>query len=166
MNYKLRSWTPEDAPSLARHMNNIKIWNNLRDSLPHPYTEEDAKAFIRMNVAHEGPAENLAIVIDGKAVGGIGFVKGNDVERIGAELGYWLGEPYWGGGIMTSAVKEAVEYAFRHLSVSRIFAGVFEHNTASMKVLEKAGFTKEGVLKKAAIKNEEIIDLHLYAILK
>lgn len=92
---------------------------------------------------HEGPAENFAIDIDGKAVGGVGFVMGSDVERISAEIGYWLGEQYWGRGIMTSAVQEAVKYAFETLPIMRIYAGVFEYNIPSMKVLEKAGFKKK-----------------------
>ena len=94
-----------------------------RDGLPHPYTEEDAENFIKMNMEHEGPAENFAIDIDGKAVGGVGFVMGSDVERISAEIGYWLGEQYWGRGIMTSAVQEAVKYAFETLPIMRIYAG-------------------------------------------
>ena len=115
MNHQLRVWTPEDIPSLTFHINNINIWNNTRDGLPHPYTEEDAENFIKMNMEHEGPAENFAIDIDGKAVGGVGFVIGSDVERISAEIGYWLGEQYWGRGIMTSAVQKAIKYAFETL---------------------------------------------------
>lgn len=166
MNYQLRAWTQEDVPSLTLHINNINIWNNTRDGLPHPYTEEDAKTFIKMNIEHEGPEENFAIDINGKAVGGVGFVMGNDVERISAEIGYWLGEKYWGQGIMASVVKDAVEYAFENLPVSRIFAGVFEYNIPSMRVLEKAGFTKEAILKKAVIKNGKVLDFHYYALLK
>ena len=114
MNHQLRVWTPEDIPSLTFHINNINIWNNTRDGLPHPYTEEDAENFIKMNMEHEGPAENFAIDIDGKAVGGVGFVIGSDVERISAEIGYWLGEQYWGRGIMTSAVQKAIKYRIQH----------------------------------------------------
>lgn len=166
MNHQLRVWTPEDIPSLTFHINNINIWNNTRDGLPHPYTEEDAENFIKMNMEHEGPAENFAIDIDGKAVGGVGFVMGSDVERISAEIGYWLGEQYWGRAIMTSAVQEAVKYAFETLPVMRIYAGVFEYNIPSMKVLEKAGFKKEAILRKAVIKNGKILDFHYYALLK
>lgn len=166
MNYQLRAWKQEDAPSLALHINNINIWNNIRDGLPHPYTEEDAATFIKMNIEHKGLQENFAIEINGEAVGGIGFIIGNDVERISAEIGYWLSEQYWGCGIMTSVVKEAVKYAFENLPVIRIYAGVFEYNIPSMRVLEKAGFTKEAILRKAAIKNGKIIDLHYYALIK
>lgn len=167
MNYQLRAWKQEDVPSLALHINNINIWNNIRDGVPHPYTEEDASTYIKkINTEHKGLEENLAIDIDGKAVGGIGFIMGSDIERITAEIGYWLGEEYWGRGIMTSVVKEAVKYAFENLPVIRIYAGVFEYNTPSMRVLEKAGFTKEAILRKAAIKNGKIIDLHYYALIK
>lgn len=166
MNHQLRVWTPEDIPSLTFHINNINIWNNTRDGLPHPYTEEDAENFIKMNMEHEGPAENFAIDIDGKAVGGVGFVMGSDVERISAEIGYWLGEQYWGRGIMTSAVQEAVKYAFETLPVMRIYAGVFEYNIPSMKVLEKAGFKKEAILRKAVIKNGQDTRLSLLCSFK
>ena len=150
MNHQLRVWTPEDIPSLTFHINNINIWNNTRDGLPHPYTEEDAENFIKMNMEHEGPAENFAIDIDGKAVGGVGFVMGSDVERISAEIGYWLGEQYWGRGIMTSAVQEAVKYAFETLPVMRIYAGVFEYNIPSMKSFGESRFQKRSHFEKSS----------------
>lgn len=166
MNYQLRAWTLEDVPSLTYHINNINIWNNVRDSLPHPYTEEDATTFIKMNIDHEGPIENFAIEIDGQAVGGIGIIMGTDVERISAEIGYWLGETYWGQGIMTSVVKDTVKYAFEKLPVTRLFACVFEYNISSMKVLEKVGFTKQAIFRKAIIKNGKVLDFHYYDLLK
>jgi RimJ/RimL family protein N-acetyltransferase len=112
------------------------------------------------------PAVDFAIVVDGKAVGGIGIVLQKDVERIGAEIGYWIGENYWNRGVMTEAVKQMVDYAFNHFPLQKIFAPVFDFNTASQKVLHKAGFECEAILKQAAIKNDKIIDLHYYSIQK
>ncbi|WP_071146601.1 GNAT family N-acetyltransferase [Bacteroides ihuae] len=166
MEFKLRAWNLDDVPSLAKHINNIKIWNNVRDFLPNPYTEEDAREYILMLTEKGGPQMDFAIDIGGRAVGGIGLIPGSDVERISAELGYWLGEEYWGNDIMSEAVKQIIQYAFGELFFSKIFAMVFSSNVASMRVLEKVGFEKEAVLKSALIKNGVIMDFHYYSIIK
>ncbi len=168
MKYRLRPWYLEDIPSLTHYINNIHIWNNVRDGMPHPYTEEDAHSYITMvqEEAANGSPVNFAIDIEGEAVGGIGFVAGKDVERISAEIGYWLGEPFWNKGIMTDVVREASLLAFETLPFTRLYAGVFEKNPSSMRVLEKAGYTKEGIFRKAVIKNGEVMDFHIYALLK
>jgi RimJ/RimL family protein N-acetyltransferase len=163
----LREWQLSDAASLAENANNIAIWNNLRDALPHPYTEEDGKQFITMAMNMPKPATLLAIEVDGKAVGSIGITLHTDVERISAELGYFIGEKYWNRGIMTEVVKEMTEYAFlRFPELRKIYATPFGFNIASQRVLQKAGFEREAILKQAAIKNGEVIDLHYYSILK
>lgn len=161
--FKLRKWQPSDKASLAEHANNIHIWNNVRDHFPHPYTEKDGEQFIYMVLEKQDPATDLAIVIDGKAVGGVGIVLQHDVERITAEIGYWVGERYWGKGIMTQVVKEMTGYVFEHFPIRKIYATVFDFNTASQKVLKKTGFEREAILKQAAIKNGKIIDLHYYS---
>ncbi|MDR2886441.1 MAG: GNAT family N-acetyltransferase [Bacteroidales bacterium] len=167
MNYELREWRLSDAASLAENANNIELWNNLRDALPHPYTENDAKAYIEMVMAQPGPATQFAIAVDGKAVGSIGFFPRTDVERITAELGYWLGEKYWNKGIMTGAVKQTAGYAFtRFPELCKIYATPFDFNVASQKVLQKAGFECEAILKQAAIKNGKIIDEHYYSLFR
>lgn len=150
----LRPLRPEDAESLARHANDIRIWNNVRDLFPHPYKRTDADAFIAM-ASGKSPVQDFAIVVEGEAVGCVGYVPGTDVERVSAEVGYWLGEAYRGRGIMNEAA------GIRHL-----LAPVFSHNAASMRVLEKAGFRKAGVLHNAAVKNGRLIDLHLYELTK
>jgi RimJ/RimL family protein N-acetyltransferase len=166
-NFILREWQLSDAASLAENANNINIWNNVRDYFPHPYSEQDGKDFITMCNAKPVPTLDFAIVIDGKAVGGIGIVPKTDVERTGAEVGYWLGEKYWNRGIMTEVVKEMTEYGFLHFpELRKIYAPVFDFNAASQKVLKKAGFEHEAILKQAAIKNGKVIDLQYYSILK
>ena len=162
--YTLREWQLSDKGSLAENANNIHIWNNVRDSFPHPYTEKDAEEYLQMVSEQEMPTTNFAIVVDSKAVGGIGIMLKSDVERATAEIGYWLGEAYWNKGIMTKVVKEITYYAFAHFPIKKLYASVFETNVGSARVLYKAGFTKEAVLKKAIIKNDVIMDLHYYSI--
>ena len=164
--FKLREWRTSDKESLAANANNINIWNNLRDYFPHPYTISDAEAYIGMVTGKPHPAINFTIDINGKASGGIGLVMQQDVERITAEIGYWLGEEFWGKGIMTGAVKQMAAYSFDNFPLQKLFAPVFGFNTASMKVLEKAGFEKEALLKQGAIKNQKIIDLHYYSLFR
>lgn len=159
--YTLRTWHTEDAPSLAKQLNNKKIWDNCRDSLPYPYTLENARDFIDMIRRKEG-IHDFCIEVDEEAVGNIGFVPESDVQRFSAEIGYLIGEPYWNRGIVTDAVKEAVKYYFDHTEKVRLFASVFEGNIPSMRVLEKAGFTKIGVMRKAVFKNGRFLDTHYY----
>jgi RimJ/RimL family protein N-acetyltransferase len=165
--FELREWQLSDATSLAENANNIHIWNNVRDYFPHPYSEKDGKQFIKTTLGKPQATTEMAIVIDGKAVGGIGIVRKTDVERISAEIGYWLGEKYWSKGIMTEVIKDMVSYVFLHfLELKKIYATSFDFNIASQRVLQKAGFECEGILKQAAIKNGKVIYLHYYSMLK
>lgn len=158
----LREFRRGDEPSLVRHANNRKVWLNVRDAFPFPYTPADAKAWIRMASA-EALNQVFAIDVDGFAVGAIGLKPGEDVHRLSAEIGYWLGEEFWNRGIATEAVNAVTAYGFQTLEMVRIHAEVFMWNTASMRVLEKAGFVKEGVLAKSAIKDRKVIDQVVYA---
>ena len=159
---RVRTFVPEDAASLARNGNNRSIWLNLRDRFPHPYTEKDAAWYI--DFLQTKPAyPSFAIEVDGQAVGGVSLRPGEDVERIGAEIGYWLGEPYWGRGVMTDAVRLTTDYAFREMRLERVFAVPFVANTASCRVLEKCGYAREGRMRKSAIKDGQILDQFLYA---
>ena len=164
--FSLRTWQLADKKSLAKHANNIRVWNNLRDAFPHPYTEYDGELFIQMVLNKPTPTTDFVIDIDGEAVGGIGIVLNKDVERISAEIGYWLSEDYWNKGIMSQVIKQISEYVFTELPIIKIYANVFSHNKASMRVLEKVGFIKEGILKQTAIKNGKVIDFHCYGLLK
>lgn len=157
----VRTYRPDDAPSLARHGNNRKIWLKLRDRFPHPFTVESGAWFIEKSVA-EG-ARSYAIEVDGEAVGGIGIHPRDDVERLGGEIGYWIGETYWGRGIATSAVRLLTEWALTETELVRVFALPFAMNTASCRVLEHAGYALEGVLRSAVIKDGKILDQAVYA---
>jgi RimJ/RimL family protein N-acetyltransferase len=159
--FQLRPWQPGDAPSLAAEANNVNISKNLRDAFPYPYTEEDAKAYIDQTCT-KSPQQDFAIVIDGKAVGGISVVPLSDVERFSAEIGYWIGESYWNKGVGTKSLQTFSAYLFTHTNIVRLFAYVYEHNLPSARVLEKAGFRKVGVLEKAAFKNNRFVNMLYY----
>jgi ribosomal-protein-alanine N-acetyltransferase len=164
----LRPFRMEDAESLVRHANNPKIACRLRDRFPNPYTLENAHQFLT-GVTRRTPASNefvLAIEVDGQAVGGIGIVRGTDIERISAELGYWLGEEYWGRGIVTEAIKKFTPWAMERFKLVRLHADCFTDNPASARVLEKAGFVRESTKRRAAIKNGVIKDTHVYVMLR
>jgi RimJ/RimL family protein N-acetyltransferase len=164
--FELRKWQLSDVASLSENANNIRIWNNVRDYFPYPYLEEDGKQFILTTLNKPEPATDMAVIVNGKAVGGISIVLQTDVERISAETGYWLGENYWNRGIMTEVVKQMTVYVFDNFPLWKIYAPVFDFNIASQKVLQKAGFEREAILKQAAIKNGKIIDLHYYSLIK
>lgn len=159
----LRSWTPKDSHSLVRHANSYEVWRHMRDRFPHPYTHEDAEEWIAL-VGEGKPQTQFAIETHGEAVGGIGLLLKSDVERRSAEMGYWLGEVVWGKGIATAAVRGLIDYGFEAFGLTRIFAVPFANNPASARVLEKAGFVREGVMRRSAIKDGVVLDQVLYAI--
>lgn len=161
--FLLRPWRSGDEESLVRHADNRKVWRNLRDQFPHPYTRAHAEAWLRQ-VSTETRTLNFAMVVEGSAAGGIGLRLGRDVHRRSAEIGFWLGEAYWGRGIITEAVRAVTDHGFQSLDLCRIQAAVFEWNPASMRVLEKAGYTCEGRLKRSVIKDGQTIDAFLYAV--
>jgi RimJ/RimL family protein N-acetyltransferase len=160
----IRSWTAADVASLVAHADNRNVWINVRDRFPHPYTRGDARRFIR-KMRDARPETVFAIAVDEVAVGGIGFVLQQDVDRVSAEIGYWLGESFWGRGIATDALKAVTRYAIETHGLTRIFAVPFAYNTASCRVLEKAGYQLEGRLRRSAIKDGTVIDQLQYAFI-
>lgn len=132
MEVRLRAWTLADAPALAKLINNKKVQDNLRDGLPFPYGEEDAKVFLSAVLASD-PDQNLAFAIeaDGKLIGSISATRCANIHFRTAELGYYLGEPYWGRGFATEAVRQICDYIYRNTDIIRIFAEPFAYNTAS-----------------------------------
>lgn len=162
---QLRSWRKSDLDALLRHANNAKIAANLRDQFPHPYTRRDALEYLEF-VREQKPERSLALQFAGEAIGGLGFQIGVDIARLSAEMGYWLGEPYWGRGFATRAAAAGSEWAFAQYKLTRVFALVFSHNLASIRVLEKAGFQQEGILRRSAIKNGVVLDQLLFAKVK
>lgn len=164
----IRKWRLEDAKDLAGMLSNKKIQDNLRDGLPYPYTEKDAQAFIQdMLAADSTKTFAFAIINDeNKAIGSIGAFRCENIHRQTGEMGYYLAEEYWGKGIATEAVKQLTDHVFNQTDIMRIFAEPFSTNRGSCRVLEKSGFQFEGTLRKNAVKNGEIKDMQMYALIK
>ncbi len=162
----LRRWLRSDIDALVRYANNRNVWINLRDRIPHPYNTADAEAWIAFNERQGEPIHNFAIDLKGEAIGAIGFEPMSDVHRLTAAIGYWIGEPFWGRGIATAALERATTYGFTTLGLERIEAYVFSNNPASARILEKAGYTFEGRLRRSIFKDGRVLDSYMYARLR
>jgi len=161
-NCVVRDWARRDKAALIRFANNRKVWRNLTHRFPHPYTDADAEWWFSFLERMPEPT-HWAIEVDGQAVGGIGVIVGEGVFAKSGHFGYWLGEEYWGRGITTQAVKVVAPYVLSRFGLVRLDAPVFAWNPASMRVLEKCGFAKEGVSSGSVFKDGELIDQVLYA---
>ena len=167
MHLTIRKWRIDDKSDLAIILNNPKVLNNLRDGLPYPYTENDAEDFIgAMLSADRDNTFAFAITLDDKVIGNIGVFRQDNIHCKTAEMGYYIGEPYWGNGYMTNAIKQVCEYVFEKTDIIRIYAEPFAHNIASCRALEKAGFQYEGTLKSNAVKCGSIVDMKMYALVR
>jgi len=164
--FVLRPYRKGDEKSLTENINNKKIYRNTLH-IPYPYTLKDAKEWIRKNLKEakkKNPTEiNFVIDIKGEVAGSVGF---SEIEGHKAEIGYWLTEKYWRRGIMTEAVKLATKFGFEKLKLKRIYASVFPFNKASRRVLEKAGYKFEGILRKEVKKDNKFLDAYLLAKVK
>ncbi len=163
MNFTIRPWNENDLADLVFYAGNRNVSKNMTDQFPYPYTEDHGHNFITF-ARTSYPTQIFAIEVDIHAVGGIGIHPQTDIHKRNAELGYWLAEPYWGKGIMTAAVKQMTDYAFKTFDIDRLFARPFGTNLASQKVLENAGFTLEGRFKNTLIKEGIYLDELIYAI--
>jgi ribosomal-protein-alanine N-acetyltransferase len=161
----IRSWATTDAESLQRHANNRNVSIHLRDRFPFPYEMEHATTFLGWTVKQHAPTV-WAIEVEGEAAGGIGIELHTDVERVSAEIGYWLGERHWSRGIVTEALRAVTAEAFKQFEITRLYAVPFADHAASVRVLEKAGYVKEGHLRQSAIKQGKVRDQFLYASYK
>jgi RimJ/RimL family protein N-acetyltransferase len=162
---RVRDWRLADKPSLLRHADNRNVWINLAHRFPHPYTDADADAWFVLLAGTTAPT-HWAIEVDGAAVGGIGIDRREGIFAKSAGFGYWLGEPFWNRGIMSAAVRGTVEHIFATTELVRLDSPVFAWNPASMRVLEKCGFVREGVARNSIFKDGQLIDAHLFARLK
>lgn len=157
----LRELKSVDIYALVRNANNIKIWKNMKDSFPHPYTLEDATALVRF--VHDNNIKVVkAIEFKGEFVGIISLHLEDDVFRFNAEIGYWIGEMYWGKGIGTKAIELMTAFGFKELKLNRIYAQVFENNIGSMIILERNGYLKEGILRQAIFKEGKFLSNIIY----
>jgi RimJ/RimL family protein N-acetyltransferase len=162
----VREWQAKDAGGLALQANDRRVWIHLRDVFPHPYGIADAHRFIGM-VLEQSPPTHFAIEAGERLAGGIGYTLKSDVERVSAEVGYWLGHAFWGQGIGTTALRLVTRHAFAvHQELRRLHAVPFAGNQGSARVLEKAGYRREGTLRQSAIKDGRVLDQWMYAILR
>ena len=165
MEFSLRKWRLSDAKELAAALNNRHILNNLRDGLPFPYTERDARDYIIATLsANENDTFAYAITVDDRAVGSIGAFRQGNIHRQTAELGYYMAEEYWGQGIMSAAIRRLCDTIFQTTDILRIYAEPFSYNAGSRRALEKAGFQYEGLMKNNAVKNGKVVDMALYSL--
>lgn len=166
MDIKLKTLEKGDNQQIANLINNKKIWDNLKDHIPHPYHLKDANDFISLT-KKQFPATSFGIIInENELCGVISLIPQTDIYRMNAEIGYWIGENYWGQGIATKAIALITKYGFEELKFKRIYAGVFESNKSSMKILKKNGYKCEGILRNAITKNHVIMNEHIYAKLR
>jgi len=164
-NYFLRTPEKSDIDSIVKYADNFNISKLLRDRFPYPYTRSDAISWLDY-LANESSEIALAISNSTELIGVIGAIPGNDVNRFTAEIGYWLGEPFWNKGITTKAVKTFCNYLFTEYQFNHLTASIFEGNTGSVKVITKAGFNLEGVLRKNVFKDNRFLDQYIYGLLK
>jgi len=162
----LRPWRMSDEQPLVLQANNRNIWRNLRDAFPHPYGNLDAVNWLARHIGVE-PVRFFAIEHERELCGSIAVIALDDVYRRSAEIGYFVAEPFWGRGIATEAVRGISAYAFDTFpELVRIQAGVFEWNPASMRVLEKAGYEREALLRQSVWKDGTLMDSVQYAKLR
>lgn len=162
----VRPWKAEDAGDLVHQANDRRVWRNLRDAFPHPYRLEDAERFIAAALARS-PRTYFAVEVGGRIAGGIGYTLHGDVERVGAEMGYWVGAEFRGRGVATASLRALSRHAFEvHPELRRLYALPFAWNPASARVLEKAGYRLEGTMRQSALKDGQIVDQWLYALLR
>ena len=161
---RLRPWRQEDKPDLLHNANNRKVWLNLTDLFPSPYTEADADFWISLATKPSADT-HFTIEFKGKSAGGIGIIPDEGVYCKTAKFGYWLGEDFWDKGIATAAAKALVGFARSNLPFVRYEASVYAWNPASMRVLEKAGFTRESLRRRSVYKDRKIIDSVMYVLI-
>jgi [ribosomal protein S5]-alanine N-acetyltransferase len=162
----LRPWTAADAEALVRIGDDRDIWLNLRDRFPHPFTLPAAELWLADRVAEAAPQMNFAVLWRGELAGGLRLNRRGDAHRLCADLTFWVGRPFWGRGISNGAVRAASRYGFELLGLERIQAFVFDWNPAAGHVLEGAGFTLEGRLRRYVLKDHRVGDALLYAQLR
>ena len=159
------AWEKADRERFVALANDYDVWRQLYDRFPHPYTDADADEWIALN-AGRTTLSTFAICDADGPIGSAGLTLRDADYRHSAEIGYWLGKPFWGQGIATAAVRVLTDYAFESLGLIRIEAHIFARNHASARVLEKAGYQREGLLRKASMKEGEALDNVLFAALK
>ncbi len=158
-----------DKDAFVSLLNNREIYRRTF-RIPYPFTEDDfEKWFAKIEKMASGSELSTVWAIrdsTDQMIGMIGLDAPSDGQAHRAEIGYWLGEPYWGRGITTAVVRAVCRHGFEELGLAKITAHVFSFNDASARVLEKCGFELEGYLKKHFLKDEEFIDAKAYGLVR
>lgn len=158
----LRKYSKKDADRLVDLANHKSVSQYLTDTFPYPYTQEDAEWWISTGSMNDG-AITRVIEYEGVMVGSIGLTPQIGWRNHVVEIGYWIGEAYWGNGIASNALQEMTDTAFSELGYQKIIAPVLAPNKASMRVLEKQDYELEGVLKNDVHKEGKYFDIHHFA---
>lgn len=160
----LRTLDLKDAPEVQRLAGAREVALNTL-TIPHPYPDGAAEEWIRAHTTEAGMM-NFAIVrrTDGVLVGSVGLILKSDHDK--AEIGYWIGVPFWNQGYATEAVAAVIDYGFQELGLQRIYAAHFARNAASGQVLVKNGMRHEGTLRRDIKKWDEYLDIEMYSILR
>ena len=159
---RLRAYKETDIPRLVELANNENVSRYLIDTFPYPYSLQDAEWWLATG-SQENGAVTKAIEFEGALVGSVGIQPKSGWKDHSAEIGYWVGEPYWGNGIATRALREMTLMAVGDLGFRRLVAPVLSPNTGSMRVLENCGYALEGILKAEVHKDGVFYDIHHYA---
>ncbi|KAH6873153.1 hypothetical protein J4E91_001480 [Alternaria rosae] len=169
----IRPMCLKDAASTSLHANDPLIAKYMRGTFPSPYTQSSAETWINTNLAltyqhHFVICERSAPEL---AIGGIGLKLGSDVYAHAAEVGFWVGKSYWGRGYITEALEAFTTWSFESYEnngqrLTKLYAGVFSGNGASMRCFEKCGYALEGVLRDNVYKNGEMRDEHMFGMRK
>lgn len=157
----IRNWTLDDVERLSQIADNPNVSRYMTAQFPSPYTLDDARDWIGRNLGEN--ATNFAIEVEGEVAGGTGYELGLYERSHSAEIGYWLGEAYWGRGIASAVVSRLTEYVFERHGLRRIFATIYAPNAASVRVAEKCGYLREAVMRGAIAKDGHMLDAFLYA---
>ena len=163
MDIRLRPWHLDDLPELVKLANNLNVSKYMTNTFPYPYAEENGRKFIAFATS-EPLTRIFSIEYNGNLAGGIGVHPQTDIMEKNAELGYWLGEDYWGKGIMTRVIPQVIEFAFKNLPITRLYARPFSNNPGSQRVLAKTGFKLEARIAQNIYKNGEFLDELIYAV--
>jgi RimJ/RimL family protein N-acetyltransferase len=164
---RLRPFRPSDGPAMQPLLNDREVVRNL-GYIPYPYEPGMAEQWIATHEAEYAGGHQVIFAITrnetGTLMGSIGLTLNFDHRQ--AEMGYWIGRPYWGKGYGTEAARAVIAYGINTLGLVKVYARPFAYNTASQRLLEKAGMAREGILRKHFCKWGEMLDMHYYAFIR
>lgn len=155
----------KDIPFIVEFLQH-RIYSDLTSNIPYPYTENDAKFWLKMSKEAFDSKTGFTFGIRNKEEQLIGAIGLHDREDDKAELGYWIAIPYWNKGYVTEAARAVINFGFKDLEINKIYATHFLHNPASGKIMEKIGMEQEALLKQHVKKDGEYYDLAMYSIFK